>query len=133
RARELPLRRSAPSRAREQPGAILAELAPALPLYRRLDAERHREEPPILAMAADDRQPDGRLARRRDRNRDGATIEEIDRRRIAKNARVEAPKIRVLDEGSDGWRYQRQRRHDQRVDIGRLPIDARDEIRALIA
>ncbi len=106
---ELPLKPlgGAPSRARCDPPAVLPELAPALPLDQRLDAERHREQPSILPVAADHGQSDGRLARRRDRNGDRATIEKIDRRGVAQYARIEPPEILILCEGRDRRRHQR--------------------------
>src|SRR5436305_15351928 len=52
---------------------------------RRLDALRQREEAAVCAVLADHHQPDGRRARRLDRDRDGAAVEEVDDRGVAQD------------------------------------------------
>src|SRR6202030_3338036 len=49
---------------------------------RRLERQRHAEQAAVVAVAADDHQPDRRRARRMDRQGDGATVEKVDNRGI---------------------------------------------------
>src|SRR5260370_29292328 len=76
--------------------------APALVLDRRLQRQRHAEKAAVVAVAADDHQPHGCRARRLDRQRDGAAVEEVDDGGIAQQAAVEAPVSSSLSKAAMG-------------------------------
>src|SRR5690349_8305059 len=73
-----------------------------------LEAERDRQEVPVLTMASDRHQADRRGAGGLDRQRDGAAIEEIDDRGIAQRTAIEPPILVILIERADGRGGERQ-------------------------
>src|SRR5260221_14702691 len=98
----LPLSRIQVERPPRGGNAGMRRSAPALVLDRRLQRQRHAEKAAVVAVAADDHQPHGCRARRLDRQRDGAAVEEVDDGGIAQQAAVEAPVILVLVKRGDG-------------------------------
>ena len=66
------------------------------PAERRLDAARDRQQAAVAAVLADDHQPDRRFAGLLDRHRRGAAVEEIDRRAVAQDQRVQPAVIGVV-------------------------------------